>query len=270
MLGEPDQWSRGASQSRGALLFCTGRFSGVNKRLLLVALALARSCAPLGRRPARRPAASPRRALRSLQAWRRLAGSQRRRRRSISSMRASCSPEQPLVGRARGGSDVAARLGFETSAMNLPRRDRRRAAPMTRRRRDSDDFRRREVARRIRRDASTRSAAPASRRATASVVAFAPAAGPPSRCSAETSRSRVRRGHARRPPAVRLGSEGPDHRQDRGRREAVPRRQGCDVRRPRPQCALFTPRRARNGRRHRDVDAADGERRRLGQGDRSR
>jgi len=44
MLGEPGQWSRGASQSRGALLFCTDKFSPVNKRVLLLALAVASVC----------------------------------------------------------------------------------------------------------------------------------------------------------------------------------------------------------------------------------
>jgi hypothetical protein len=32
MLGEPDQWSRGASQSRDALLFCTDIFSFADVR----------------------------------------------------------------------------------------------------------------------------------------------------------------------------------------------------------------------------------------------
>src|SRR4051812_4335000 len=57
MLGEPGQWSRGASQSRGALLFCTGKFFIVTKRLLLVAVTVSAVCPLSGaqRRVDRRP-----------------------------------------------------------------------------------------------------------------------------------------------------------------------------------------------------------------------
>ena len=55
-------------------------------------------------------------------------------------------------------------------------------------------------------------------------------------------------GDARRPPAVRLGSEGADHRQDRRRCEAVPRREG---RRPRPPASHRGLRRAAQRRRRR-------------------
>ena len=148
MLGEPGQWSRGASQSRDALLFCTDKFSGVNSDA---------SSSPSRWPPCvlcRAPDSSaptrprPRRALRLLQTRRHLSGSQRRRR-----------------DRFRGRPDRAAGTALVRRACG---RQRHRRAPRLRdlgdesagdgrarlsARRGHHDLRRRKISRGLRRDA---------------------------------------------------------------------------------------------------------------------
>src|SRR4051812_2344221 len=119
MLGEPGQWSRGASQSRGALLFCTGKFCGVNKRLLLI-LALAAVCQSSGVGQQRRDAPPIPAALSDFFKPG-LVFQDRNGDGAVDFVDARIVlPEQPSAGEVAAASDVAARLGYETSAMNLP------------------------------------------------------------------------------------------------------------------------------------------------------
>src|SRR5258707_3826103 len=118
MLGEPDQWSRGASQSRGALLFCTDKFSGVNRRLLL-ALALAAVCPLSG--TGQRADSTPIPAALSAFFKPGTVLQDRNGDGAIDFVDARIVlAEQPSPAELAAASDIAARLGFETSAMNLP------------------------------------------------------------------------------------------------------------------------------------------------------
>jgi hypothetical protein len=118
MLGEPDQWSRGASQSRGALLFCTDKFSGVNRRLLL-ALALA-AVSPLSG-AGQRADSTPIPAALSDFFKPGTVLQDRNGDGAIDFVDARIVlAEQPSPAELAAASDIAARLGFETSAMNLP------------------------------------------------------------------------------------------------------------------------------------------------------
>src|SRR3954453_9781965 len=120
MLGEPGQWSRGASQSRGALLFCTDRFSRVNPRFLLLALALAAIC-PLSGAGQKRADAPPAPAALDDFFKPGLVFQDRNGDGAIDFVDARIVlPEEPSAGEIAAASDVAARLGYETSAMNLP------------------------------------------------------------------------------------------------------------------------------------------------------
>src|SRR5580704_1705903 len=118
MLGEPDQWSRGASQSRGALLFCTDKFSGVNRRLLL-ALALAALCPLSG--AGQRADTTPVPAALSDFFKPGVVLQDRNGDGAIDFVDARLIlAEQPSSVELAAASDIAARLGFETSALNLP------------------------------------------------------------------------------------------------------------------------------------------------------
>src|ERR1700730_857279 len=118
MLGEPDQWSRGASQSRGALLFCTDKFSGVNRRLLL-ALALAAVCPLSG--AGQRADTTPVPAALSDFFKPGVVLQDRNGDGAIDFVDARIVlAKEPSSGELAAGADIAARLGFETSAMNLP------------------------------------------------------------------------------------------------------------------------------------------------------
>src|SRR3954470_13040680 len=120
MLGEPDQWSRGASQSRDALLFCTDRFSRVNPRFLLLALALAAIC-PLSGAGQKRADAPPAPAALDDFFKPGLVFQDRNGDGAIDFVDARILlPQEPSAGEIAAASDVAARLGYETSAMNLP------------------------------------------------------------------------------------------------------------------------------------------------------
>ena len=119
MLGEPDQWSRGASQSRGALLFCTDKFSGVNKRVLLLALAVALVCPLSGAGQQRTDVPAPAALSDFFKPG--VVFQDRNGDGAIDFVDARIVlPEQPSAGEVAAASDIAARLGFETSAMNLP------------------------------------------------------------------------------------------------------------------------------------------------------
>ena len=137
MLGEPGQWSRGASQSRGALLFCTDKFCGVNNRLLLI-LALCAVGASSGAGQQRRDAPPIPAALSDFFTPG-LVFQDRNGDGAVDFVDARIVlPEQPSAAEVAAASDVAARLGYETSAMNLPlpvaRGDERERRPATRRR----------------------------------------------------------------------------------------------------------------------------------------
>ena len=120
MLGEPGQWSRGASQSRDALLFCTDKFCGVNKRLLVLATALAAVC-PLSGAGQQRANAPPVPAALSDLFKPGVVLQDRNGDGAIDFVDARIVlSEQPSSGELAAASDVAARLGYETSAMNLP------------------------------------------------------------------------------------------------------------------------------------------------------
>ena len=120
MLGEPGQWSRGASQSRGALLFCTDKFSPVNTRLLLLAIALAAVC-PLSGAGQRRSRDAPAAAALSDFFKPGVTFQDRNGDGAIDFVDARIVlPEQPSSAELAAASDIAARLGYETSAMNLP------------------------------------------------------------------------------------------------------------------------------------------------------
>src|SRR5471030_1439453 len=120
MLGEPGQWSRGASQSRDALLFCTDKFSRVNTQLLLLALALAAVCPLSGAGQPRAEAPTIPIALSEFFKPG-IVFQDRNGDGAIDFVDARIVlPEQPSSGEIAAASDVAARLGFETSAMTLP------------------------------------------------------------------------------------------------------------------------------------------------------
>jgi hypothetical protein len=119
MLGEPGQWSRGASQSRGALLFCTDKFSGVNKRALLFALAVAFVCPLSGAGQQRTDVPVPAALSDFFKPG--VVFQDRNGDGAVDFVDALIVlPEQPSAGELAAASDIAARLGFETSAMNLP------------------------------------------------------------------------------------------------------------------------------------------------------
>ena len=119
MLGEPGQWSRGASQSRGALLFCTDKFSPVNKRVLLLAFAVA-SVFPLSGAGQQRTDGPVPAALSDFFKPG-VVFQDRNGDGAVDFVDARIVlPEQPSAAELAAASDVAARLAFETSAMNLP------------------------------------------------------------------------------------------------------------------------------------------------------
>jgi hypothetical protein len=119
MLGEPGQWSRGASQSRGALLFCTDKFSLVNPRVLLLALAVASLCPLSGAGQQRTDVPVPAALSDFFKPG--VVLQDRNGDGAIDFVDARIVlPEQPSPGELAAASDIAARLGFETSAMNLP------------------------------------------------------------------------------------------------------------------------------------------------------
>src|SRR3954465_12617789 len=120
MLGEPGQGSRGASQSRGALLFCTDRFSRVTPRFLLLALALAAIC-PLSGAGQKRADAPPAPAALDDFFKPGIVFQDRNGDGGIEFGDARIVlPEEPSAGEMAAASDVAARLGYETSAITLP------------------------------------------------------------------------------------------------------------------------------------------------------
>src|SRR5882672_10905497 len=119
MLGEPGQWSKGASQSRGALLFCTDKFSLVNKRVLLLALAVASVCPLSGAGQQRTDGPVPAALSNFFKPG--VVFQDRNGDGAVDFVDARIVlPEEPSPGELAAASDIAARLGFETSAMNLP------------------------------------------------------------------------------------------------------------------------------------------------------
>src|SRR4051812_28959180 len=129
MLGEPDQWSRGASQSRDALLFCTDKFSPVNTRLLLLAIALAALC-PISGTGQQRAEATPSAAALADFFKPGFVFQDRNGDGAIDFVDARLVlAEQPSSGEIAAAGDIAARLGYETSAIDLPLTVRRKPDP---------------------------------------------------------------------------------------------------------------------------------------------
>ena len=171
-------------------------------------------------------------------------------------------PEQPSAAELAAAADIAARLGYETSAMNLPVAVARGFQPA-----DSPTIF--VGAKSLAGSRTTlESIGVANLKAGEGAVAAFSQGGHAGRRRPRRRRQRHRlgRGDARRSPAVRLGSEESDHRQDRRRSEAVPERQGRH-RFVGDRVRDLHARRQRRRRRSRGRRTADGERRRFRQGD---
>ena len=202
--------------------------------------------------------------VRRVQARHRAAGSQRRRRHRLRQRAHRPAGAAGFVG-ARGGEQHRGTARVRDVGDGHPDGPAK-AGHYVRRLRWRDDLCRSEIARRCRTDCSfswRRRAESGRRRRDLVHRGRQAGGGGPGR---RRGRAERRGADVRRPPAFRLGSEGPGDRQDRGRRESVSDRQRADAIVGRGACRVRPRRRPARRRRTRGRVAADGERRRRHQG----